>query len=127
MQRGNSDAVHASKLEWLPGGSEFPDETGVHFSQAQALELDARPVAGCGDILLCRLAPRQVIELEAHAVVGVGGDHAKFSPVGTAWHRLYPEVAVKTVRAALLRCHEPVASQIRRNFTVLCTSCSLVR
>ena len=34
----------------------------------------------------------QAIELEAHAVKGVGKVHAKWSPVATAWYRMLPEV-----------------------------------
>lgn len=36
----------------------------------------------------------QAIELEAHAVKGIGKDHAKWSPVATAWYRMLPEVNV---------------------------------
>jgi hypothetical protein len=35
-----------------------------------------------------------VIELEAHAIKGVGREHAKWSPVATAWYRLRPEVVL---------------------------------
>ncbi|KAK6149425.1 hypothetical protein DH2020_016950 [Rehmannia glutinosa] len=34
------------------------------------------------------------IELEAHAVKGVGKTHAKWSPVATAWYRMLPEVVL---------------------------------
>jgi hypothetical protein len=34
----------------------------------------------------------QTIELEAHAVKGIGKVHAKWSPVATAWYRMLPEV-----------------------------------
>lgn len=34
----------------------------------------------------------QEIELEAHAVKGMGKTHAKWSPVATAWYRMLPEV-----------------------------------
>jgi hypothetical protein len=34
----------------------------------------------------------QEIELEAHCIKGVGKEHAKWSPVATAWYRLNPEV-----------------------------------
>lgn len=34
----------------------------------------------------------QAIELEAHAVKGMGKTHAKWSPVATAWYRMLPEV-----------------------------------
>lgn len=35
-----------------------------------------------------------MIELEAHAIKGVGREHAKWSPVATAWYRLRPEVVL---------------------------------
>lgn len=38
--------------------------------------------------------PKQEIELEAHCVKGAGREHAKWSPVATAWYRLHPEVAL---------------------------------
>jgi DNA-directed RNA polymerase I and III subunit RPAC1 len=46
------------------------------------------------DILLAVLAPGQSIELEAYARLGIGRDHAKFSPVCTAAYRLHPHVEV---------------------------------
>ncbi|KAM7277799.1 hypothetical protein ACFE04_004933 [Oxalis oulophora] len=45
-----------------------------------------------GDIILAKLSSGQEIELEAHAVKGVGKTHAKWSPVATAWYRMLPEV-----------------------------------
>lgn len=92
-----NDKVHASDLKWLPSGSEYPAETSTTFASPQPAELDAKPVVE--DILLAKLRKGQYIELEAHAVKGIGADHAKFSPVSTAWHRLYPEIAVLKVRA----------------------------
>lgn len=35
------------------------------------------------DILIAKMRPGQEIDLRLHAVKGIGGDHAKFSPVGT--------------------------------------------
>jgi DNA-directed RNA polymerases I and III subunit RPAC1 len=72
-------SVYSSALQWDPQGS-----------QAERLAVPAAPVHG--DILLAKLSPGQSIELEAHAVKGVGKDHAKFSPVETAVYRLLPEV-----------------------------------
>ena len=71
--------VYARELEWVPKGE-----------QEERL---ARPAAVVhGDILLAKLAPGQVIHLEAHAVKGIGKDHAKFSPVATASYRLHTTV-----------------------------------
>lgn len=71
--------VYSGDLEWIPQGDQeerFPD--GI------------RPVHD--DILLAKLRPGQVIEFEAHAHVGTGQDHAKFSPVATACYRLMPHI-----------------------------------
>ena len=122
------ERVLSGALEWLPTGSELPEETGATFSTSQEgrfkeatakataeeqeenrscksdaatatrpLRLGApRPVHD--DILLARLRPGQRIELEAHATVGTGGEHAKWSPVATAWYRLQPELFVSGQR-----------------------------
>jgi DNA-directed RNA polymerases I and III subunit RPAC1 len=97
-----NDKVYSKHLQWLPGGSEYPTETSTVFAREQPIEMDAKPITG--DIMLAKLRPGQHIELEAHAVRGTGADHAKFSPVGTAWHRLYPEIAVLQVRNSALKC-----------------------
>jgi DNA-directed RNA polymerase I and III subunit RPAC1 len=88
------EKVLSSALEWLPDGSELPEETGAAFAPgAQAAFLPA-----CGpvhdDILLAKMRPGQAIELEAHATKGVGEEHSKWSPVATAWYRLAPELAL---------------------------------
>lgn len=44
------------------------------------------------DILLALLRPGQEISLQAEAVKSCGRDHAKFSPVATAWYRLLPSI-----------------------------------
>ena len=73
--------VFSSALEWeAQGGQE------ARFPRAVA------PVHP--DILLVKLAPGQEIELEAHAVKGIGKDHAKFSPVATASYRLLPRITL---------------------------------
>lgn len=116
-----NDRVYSRQLTWLPRGSEMPDETGCRFvipqegvgelpgeeamdgaadelaaggasSSSSFLRRGLGPVHG--DILLARLRPGQEIDVEVHAVKGVGEDHAKFSPVSTAWYRLMPEVAL---------------------------------
>jgi DNA-directed RNA polymerase I and III subunit RPAC1 len=71
--------VYSRDLVWMPQGDQerrFPN--GI------------RPVHD--DILLAKLRPGQEIELEAHGRVGIGRDHAKFSPVATACYRLYTEI-----------------------------------
>jgi len=44
------------------------------------------------DILIAKLRPGQTISLMCYCVKGIGKDHAKFSPVATAFYRLMPEI-----------------------------------
>ncbi|CCH42224.1 DNA-directed RNA polymerase [Wickerhamomyces ciferrii] len=46
------------------------------------------------DILLAKLRPGQEISLRIHCVLGIGSDHAKFSPVSTASYRLLPTIDI---------------------------------
>ncbi|KAI9024002.1 DNA-directed RNA polymerase [Hyaloraphidium curvatum] len=46
------------------------------------------------DILIAKMRPNQMIEMDMHAVKGIGKDHAKFSPVATASYRLLPEITI---------------------------------
>lgn len=92
-----NDKVLAQHLEYLPNGSEIPEETNCNFggSQLEALSLPAEGVAPViPDILLAKMRPGQTIELEAHCTKGIGAEHAKWSPVATAWYRLQPEVVL---------------------------------
>ena len=50
------------------------------------------------DILIAKLVPGQRIHLEAHAIKGIGKEHAKWSPVATAWYRMHPEILIADVR-----------------------------
>ncbi|CAA0815398.1 RNA polymerase I subunit 43 [Striga hermonthica] len=102
--------VTTNDLEWLPNGSEFvlstqnptPDSntktqtyTSFNCSQASFPEFVNNPIGPKDkDILIAKLGPGQEIELEAHAVKGMGKTHAKWSPVATAWYRMLPEVVL---------------------------------
>ena len=46
------------------------------------------------DILIAKLRPGQVINMDLHCVKGIGMDHAKFSPVATATYRLLPTITI---------------------------------
>lgn len=72
--------IYSGDLEWLPQGD-----------QAELYE-DIRPVHD--DILIAKLRPGQMIEMEAHARKGTGRDHAKYSPVATAAYRLMPHIEI---------------------------------
>ena len=110
-----NEMVYSDALRWLPAGSELPPDDETKFTSftqdqgeflAKRLEAaseqrpdeapgsgDARTISTVhDDILLAKMVAGQEIELEAHCVKGVGKDHAKFSPVGTAWYRMVPTV-----------------------------------
>jgi len=44
------------------------------------------------DILIAKMRPGHELDIKLYAVKGFGRDHAKFSPVATAFYRLLPEV-----------------------------------
>ena len=62
------------------------------------------------DILIATLRPGQEIDMLLHCCKGVGKDHAKFSPVGTASYRLMPdlrltqEVPMGPLAKKLIKC-----------------------
>ena len=63
-------AATAAALQWLPEGSEMPDETSCRFASSQTSVVpDVQPVHG--DILIAKLRPGQAIELECHCIKGV--------------------------------------------------------
>ncbi|KAF8073513.1 DNA-directed RNA polymerase [Lyophyllum atratum] len=73
----------SSHLTWEPAGE-------------QAEVFAANPPAPTNpNIVLAKLRPGQAVEMELHAVKGVGKDHAKFSPVATASYRLLPHIIIK--------------------------------
>ena len=46
------------------------------------------------DILLAKMRPGEIIDMEMHCIKGIGADHAKFSPVATASYRLMPSIEI---------------------------------
>lgn len=88
-----NEEVRSSDLEWLPDGSEMPEETFCYFSTGQqSIKPLIRPVHD--GIPLAMLSLGQQILLEAHCIKGTGKEHAKWSPVATVWYRLLPEVVI---------------------------------
>ncbi|KAH3900891.1 DNA-directed RNA polymerase core subunit RPC40 SCDLUD_002350 [Saccharomycodes ludwigii] len=74
--------VYAKDLKFEPQGK----QVDVFANQ---------PVVPCDpNILLCKLRPGQEISLRVHCILGVGSDHAKFSPVATASYRLMPHINI---------------------------------
>ncbi|KAF9608965.1 hypothetical protein IFM89_012142 [Coptis chinensis] len=100
--------VKSDELQWLPHGSGFLVETenpqliqksgsktytSFGRSQAEMSDFESNPIGPKHeDIIIAKLGTGQEIELEAHAVKGMGKTHAKWSPVATAWYRMLPEV-----------------------------------
>lgn len=76
-------AVHASDIIFKPIGRQID-----FFSGEDAITV-TNP-----DILVAKLRPGQCIDLEMHAIKGLGADHAKFSPVATASYRLLPTITI---------------------------------
>ncbi|KAK7062560.1 DNA-directed RNA polymerase core subunit rpc40 [Paramarasmius palmivorus] len=72
----------AEHLIWYPAGE-----------QEDTFQ-DNKPASTNGNIVLAKLRPGQNINIECHAVKGVGKDHAKFSPVATASYRLHPYIKI---------------------------------
>jgi len=56
---------------------------------------DNEPRAFNPDILIAKLRPGQLIDLQALCVRGIGADHSKFSPVATASYRLLPTIKIR--------------------------------
>ncbi|GEQ72976.1 hypothetical protein JCM33374_g6665 [Metschnikowia sp. JCM 33374] len=78
-----NSSVYARDLKFEPQGR-------------QAELFKDQPVAPCDpDILLAKLRPGQEISLRVHCILGIGSDHAKFSPVSTASYRLMPVIDIR--------------------------------
>lgn len=72
--------VLSNKIKWLPKGKQ-----GQLYK-----EQDIGPIND--DILISKMRPGHELDLKLLAVKGFGKDHAKFSPVATAFYRLMPEI-----------------------------------
>ena len=72
--------IYSGDIKWSP------------LEEQKDLFSDVRPLYD--DILIAKMRPGQSIEMEMHAVKGIGKTHAKFSPVATAAYRLLPEITL---------------------------------
>ncbi|KAJ6823076.1 uncharacterized protein M6B38_385360 [Iris pallida] len=91
--------VKSDQLKWLPNGSGLlrgtQSYTSFSCSQESLPEFSENPPKLMhDDITIAKIGPGQAIELEAHAVKGIGKVHAKWSPVATAWYRMLPEIVL---------------------------------
>lgn len=87
--------VTAKDLVWAPESEQerayfLNDNEPSRFTKA-----GYAPAALYDDIVITKLARNQEIDVVMYATKGVGKDHAKWSPVGTAWYRLHPNVTLK--------------------------------
>jgi len=99
------EKVLASQIQWLPRGSQ------------SSWAGDCGPTEG--DILVNKLRPGHEMEMILYAVKGVGRDHAKFSPVSTAFYRLLPSISLlRPVRGEaavrMQKCFSPGVIGIRQ-------------
>lgn len=78
--------VRAGNLTWVPQG-----EQGAVFAYNP-------PAPTNPDIVLMKLRPGQELDMELHAIKGIGKDHAKFSPVATASYRLLPHIILNPAK-----------------------------
>lgn len=76
--------VYAKDMTWEPVGRQ---ETS--FTEPDGVIKPTNP-----DILLAKMRPGQVIDIEMHCIKSIGADHAKFSPVATASYRLLPTIDI---------------------------------
>lgn len=76
-----NDKVFTKHIKWVPRGD-----------QEKWIVPNPGPVAP--DILVNKLRPGHEMDIKLFAVKGVGRDHAKFSPVATAFYRLLPSITI---------------------------------
>lgn len=79
----NHAYVYAKDIEFKPFGRQYN-----YFSDDDTIK-PTNP-----DILIAKLRPGQCIDVDMHAIKGIGSDHAKFSPVATASYRLMPSIII---------------------------------
>jgi len=72
--------VYSGQIKWIPKGK----QSNLYS------ENDVGPIHD--DILISQMRPGHEFDLKLLAIKGVGKDHAKFSPVATAFYRLLPEI-----------------------------------
>lgn len=90
----------------------------LHFQPFEGQNIDPEPSAAYPDILIAKLRPGQEIALTCWAILGVGADHAKFSPVATASYRLMPQIAITgditgTDAIKFARCFPPGVIELK--------------
>jgi len=80
-EQGEKKSIYSRDLEWVP----ISDEQAERFK-------DSPPAPVVGDVLITQLRSGQEIEAICHCEKGIGKEHAKWSPVCTAYYRLMPDI-----------------------------------
>ncbi|XP_017776328.1 PREDICTED: DNA-directed RNA polymerases I and III subunit RPAC1 [Nicrophorus vespilloides] len=100
--------VLSKHIKWMPIGN----QAELHKEE------NIRPIHD--DISLLKMRPGHEIDLQMFAVKGTGRDHAKFSPVATAFYRLLPDIKLtRTVEGEqaerLQKCFSPGVIALRKS------------
>lgn len=74
-------SIYSRDLVWVP-----------YDNEQKALFKDNPPAPVVDDILIAQLRSGQEIEVECFCIKGIGKEHAKWSPVCTAFYRLLPQI-----------------------------------
>ena len=77
-----NSSVYSRHIQWQPQGQQ----------ESYFKDGPIEPVSP--DILLAKMRPGQELDMTLHAHLGIGSDHAKFSPVATATYRLMPTITI---------------------------------
>lgn len=101
-------SVYSGQIKWLPKGKQAELHKEEDIGSIHT------------DILINKMRPGHELDLKLVAVKGFGKDHAKFSPVATAFYRLLPEIQlnreVSGEDAKLLqKCFSPDVIGIDKN------------
>jgi len=97
--------VYTKHMKWIPRN----DQVQL-LSDGKEFTPNPGPVED--DIMIVKLRPGHELDIRMVAVKGVGKDHAKFSPVSTAYYRLLPEIRLNQrvcgeAAERLQRCFSP--------------------
>ncbi|KEF60033.1 DNA-directed RNA polymerase I and III subunit RPAC1 [Exophiala aquamarina CBS 119918] len=77
-----NSSVYSRHIQWQPTG----------LQEEYFKEGPIEPVSP--DVLIVKMRPGQELDMIMHAHLGIGSDHAKFSPVATATYRLLPTITI---------------------------------
>lgn len=78
MYKNNN--VYSKHIKWSPLGNQ-----GDLYEESKVGPIE-------DDILISKMRPGHELDMKLVAVKGIGKDHAKFSPVATAYYRLLPDI-----------------------------------